>query len=198
MFYSIALSVEFSSDASDELTKAQLRNNLWLAFNDVRLLIEPAVTSIQALIIMVFYAEEFMTPSVSWSLVTKACVMLQALGITHWSLDSATSERRTALFWRLNLLDKELALILCRPPIFHREMGNAISLPSLEKAAARQQSRRSDGGYVLFEAHYNNQMHLLSRVRADIWQSLYGPDGERASAIEKSLESWHHKAKQVG
>ncbi len=121
MFYSVALGVASTASPSDESTKVKLRSNLWLAFNDARLLLEPSVTSIQALVIMACHAEEFMTPSLCWSLITKACIMLQALGITHWRLDAPTRERRILVFWRLNIMDKALALILGRPPTFHRE-----------------------------------------------------------------------------
>ncbi|KAA8651967.1 Zn(II)2Cys6 transcription factor [Aspergillus tanneri] len=197
MFYSVTLSVVSSTNPSDESTKANLRSNLWLAFNDVRLLLEPNVSSIQALVILACHVEEYMTPSLCWVLVTKACVMLQALGVTHWRLDSPTRERRTMLFWRLNTLDKSLALILCRPPTFHREMATGIALPTLEQLLHSQPYHPSSGAPALFEAHYMYQMHLLSRVMADVWHCLYGQDSDDVHTIKENLESWHLQATEV-
>lgn len=197
MFYSVALSVVSSTTPSDESTKVKLRSNLWLAFNDVKLLLEPNVTSIQALIILACYVEEFMTPSLCWTLITKACVMLQALGITHWRLDSPTCERRIMLFWRLNILDKALALVLCRPPTFHREIATGIALPTLDQLLPSQSRYPSSGAAVLFDAHYTHQMHLLSRIMADVWYCLYGQDSEDVHVIKGNLESWHRQATEV-
>lgn len=197
MFYSVALSVVSSTDPSDQSTKAKLRSNLWLAFNDVKLLLDPKPSSIQALVILACHIEEFMTPSLCWALVSKACIMLQALGITHWRLDSLTRERRTALFWRLNFLDKALALILCRPPTFHREMSIGIALPTLDQLLPSQPSHPSSGAPVLFDAHYTHQMLLLSRIMADVWHCLYGQDSDDVNAIKENLDSWHRQATEV-
>ncbi|KAK5119255.1 hypothetical protein LTR85_007869 [Meristemomyces frigidus] len=81
MFYSVALKTASSTDPSDESTKAKLRSNLWLAFNNVRILLEPSDTNMQALLILVSFAGDIMTPSLCWMLVTNACSMLQALGV---------------------------------------------------------------------------------------------------------------------
>ncbi|KAF7553504.1 hypothetical protein G7046_g7088 [Stylonectria norvegica] len=197
MFYCIALNVVSSSKPLQESTKAKLMSNLWLAFNDVRLLLEPSATSIQALVILACYAEEFMTPSICWSLVTKACTMLQALGVTHWRLDSQTRERRIMLFWRLNIMDKTMALILCRPPTFHREMTTEIAMPALDKLVSSQNRHSCSGEPVLFNAHYTNQMHVLSQVMADVWHCLYGQDSASGPEVRDKLDSWHQQATQV-
>lgn len=197
MFYSVALSVVSSTNPSHESTKAKLRSNLWLAFNDVKLLLEPNASSIQALVILACHVEEFMTPSLCWTLITKACVMLQALGITHWRLDNPTRERRIMLFWRLNTMDKALALIMCRPPIFHREMINAIALPTLDQLLPSQPHYPSGRTPVLFDAHYTQQLHLLSLIMADVWRCLYGQDSGDVHATRENLESWHRQATEV-
>ncbi|KAG5975006.1 hypothetical protein E4U55_007911 [Claviceps digitariae] len=198
MFYSIAIYVEHcKGNKQSSSTLSKLRRNLWMAFNDVRLLIEPSPTRIQALLILATYVEEFMTPCVCWSLVTKACTMLQALGIVHWRLDAATSEVRTLLFWRLNILDKALALILWRTPTFHREMANEIALPALNKLVRSQLNRSADSPPALFEAHYSHQMHLMSRIMADAWHALYGQDPEKVRAVKEQLEVWYQQAKEV-
>ena len=196
MFYSVALSKVTSGDSRDESVKKKLRSNLWLAFNDVRLLLEPNILSVLALVVMACYVEEFMTPSICWALVSKACVMLQALGITSWRLDLATRERRTMLFWRLNYLDKSLGLILCRPPTIHRTMASEIALPTLEQLLPPRPYSTS-GTAVLFEAHYTNQMHLLSCVMADAWHCLYGKEGDKVQVVKQSLESWYRHATEV-
>lgn len=197
MFYSVALSVLPSRGPSDETTKARLKSNLWLAFNDVRLLLEPKVSSIQALIVLACHAEEFMTPSMCWSLVSRACTMLQALGITHWRLDSPTRDRRIMLFWRLNAMDNALALILCRPPTFCREMTAKIPLPTLDQLLHSQSHYPSSGVPALFDAHYMNQMHLLSRIMADVWHCIYGSSPSDGHSLKENLESWHRQATEV-
>ena len=197
MFYSVALSTSSSNNTSDGSTKAKLRSNLWLAFNDVRLLLEPSILSVLALVVMACYVEEFMTPSICWALISKACIMLQALGISNWRLDGPTRERRTILFWRLNYLDKALGLILCRPPTLHRRMETEAALPTIDQLLPSR-SYSSAGASVLFEAHYTNQMHLLSRVMTDVWHCLYGQEGDRVHIVKQSLETWHRKATEVG
>ena len=52
-----------------EQTKAQLRSNLWIALNDVRLLLEPTEVNIQALWLLACHPEEFTTPTLCWMLV---------------------------------------------------------------------------------------------------------------------------------
>ena len=197
MFYSVALNTVSSTSPSDQSTKAKLKSNLWLAFNDAKFLLEPSPSSIQALVILACHVEEFMTPSFCWALVSKACMMLQALGVTHWRLDSPTRERRTLLFWRLNVLDKALALILCRPPTFHREMTSEIALPTLDQLLPSSQHRPSVGAPVLFDAHYKNQMHLMSLLMADMWHCLHGKGSEDLYAIKENLDSWHRQATEV-
>ena len=194
MFYSVALSTVSSSTPSDELTKARLRSNLWLAFNDVRLLLEPSASGIQALIIMACYVNEYVTPQLCWSLISQACTMLLALGITHWHLDRTTRERRAMLFWRLNDLDKALALILGRPPTLHRECAAAVPLPTLDQLLP---ARPHGGAPALFNAHYSHQMHMLSRIKSDIWHCLYGQDSAKLHVIRENLDSWNREATEV-
>ncbi|KAI9704640.1 MAG: hypothetical protein M1820_005388 [Bogoriella megaspora] len=62
-----------SNNPSDESTKAKLRCNLWLALNDVRLLLEPSEANIQALILLACHVEEFTTPSTCWMLLLEGC-----------------------------------------------------------------------------------------------------------------------------
>ena len=197
MFYSIALRVLSDSHPTDESTKAKVRSNLWLSFNDVRLLLDPSSSSIQALIILASYVEEFMTPSICWSLISKACTMLQALGFTQWRLDSATRERRIILFWRLNILDKALALVMCRPPTYHREMSNEISLPTLDQLSLSHHRSASNDVPAIFNAHSTHQMHLLSQIMADAWHCLYGQTSDDVGAVIERLESWYHQATEV-
>jgi hypothetical protein len=79
IFYSVALSSLNGTAASDHSMK--LRSNLWLAFNDVRLLLEPSYLNIQALVTMTLHAEKYLAPYACWALISKACAMLIALGI---------------------------------------------------------------------------------------------------------------------
>ena len=120
--------------------------------------------------------------------------MLLALGITHWHLDAATRERRIAMFWRLDVLDKTLALILGRPPTLHRELAAAIPLPTLDQLLT---GRSPHGGPALFDAHYSNQMHLLSRIKSEVWHCLYGQDSANIHVVRENLDSWNREANEV-
>ncbi|KAF3760244.1 hypothetical protein M406DRAFT_334922 [Cryphonectria parasitica EP155] len=196
MFYSIALNVVSSTNPPDEATKAKIRSNLWLAFNDVRLLLEPSVANIQALVVMACYAEESSTPELCWTLVNKACSMLLALGI-YWRVDPPTRQRRILMFWRLNVLDKALALMLFRPPSFSREVVKDMPLPTLDQLLPAQAPSASRGGPILFAAHYKNQLHLFSLIVADVWQCFYGHELDMVQRTKEKLESWHQRAVQV-
>ncbi|EXJ80875.1 hypothetical protein A1O3_07162 [Capronia epimyces CBS 606.96] len=217
MFYSVVLGTR----PADEPIKAKLRSNLWLAFNDVRLLLEPTASSVQALVILACHVEEFMTPSLCWALISRACIMLQALGISPWQLDPPTRERRatsfgrlnaldqswrldsptlegrTMLFWRLNVLDQSLALILGKPPTFHREITVGMTPPTLDKLLPSQSQYPSSGAPVLFNAHYTHQMHLLSRVMSDVWHCLHGQGSDDVHTVIETVESWHRQAREV-
>lgn len=201
MYYSIILSMVSSTNPMDESTKAKLRCNLWLALNDVRLLLEPSEPNIQALILLACHVEEFTTPSLCWMLVTNACRMLQALGVSHRRFDSRTRERRLMIFWHLNILDKGLALSFGRPPTFHRAMAREIALPTLDQLLPFQPHRTSTGTPALFGAHFMHQMLLLSRVMADVWHCLYEETAPNKRSIELAseyLELWYHQAHRVG
>lgn len=192
MFYSITLSTN-----TRDVWTTKLRSNLWNAFNDVRLLLEPTIPSIQAFIILVCYTEEFMSPSICWMLVSKACMMLQAIDIRHGRFDAAMREMCNMLFWRLNTLDKSLALILCKPPTFPPEMATSIPMPPLEQLLHVLPSYSSGDAPALFNAHYVHQMHLMSTVMADVWSCLYGQDSHKVLEVTESLEAWYRHAMEV-
>ena len=201
MYYSIVLSMVSSTDPTDDSKKAKLRCNLWLALNDVRLLLEPSESNIQALVLLACHVEEFTTPSLCWMLITNACRMLQALGVNHRRLDPQTRERRAMIFWHLNLLDKGLALIFGRTPTFQRKMAREIALPTLEQLLPFQPHLSSAGAPSLFGAHYLHQMLLLSREMADIWDCLYGEAAPTDLTIESAsvnLDLWYRPAHKVG
>ena len=201
MYYSVILSMVSSTDPMNESTKAKLRCNLWLALNDVRLLLEPSEPNIQALTLLACHVEEFTTPSLCWMLVTNACRMLQALGVNHRRFDPRTRERRVMIFWHLNILDKGLALIFGRPPTFHRAMAREIALPTLEQLLPFQPHRTSTGAPTLFGAHYLHQMLLLSRVMADVWNCLHeetAPNNRSIELAREDLELWYRQAQEVG
>lgn len=79
IYYSIALG------CLDEMTSIvyaeKMKSNLWLAFSDVKFLLKPSFLHIEALIAMTFGAERYMSPDACWTLTSKACTMLIALGV---------------------------------------------------------------------------------------------------------------------
>ena len=199
LFYGVILSMVCSNNPSDERMKTRLKCNLWLALNDVRLLLEPSDLKIGALILLAVHVEEFTTPSLCWMLVTNACRMLQALGITNRRLDPPSRQRRNLLFWNLNILDKSMALVFCRPPTFSQAITREMTLPTMSQLLSFQPHRSSRDVPALFGAHYMYHMYLLSRVMGDAWYCLYEQDHDIRSinAVRESLDSWHGRATEV-
>ncbi|KXS96659.1 hypothetical protein AC579_6328 [Pseudocercospora musae] len=196
MFYSIAFGAESARDEPDETTKSELRSNIWLAFNDMRVIIDADITNLQALLVLATQITEFMTPSLCWNLVTNACVMLQALGVTHRHIDTPLREQRSVIFWRLNIFDKAMALTMARPPVFHHDTVRKIAMPTLEQLLPSN----SIGQPSLFHAHFVHQIMLLSQVMGDIWQCVYGIEASDSRAIiaaKDQLESWNSNAVQI-
>lgn len=177
---------------------------------------------------MACYAEAIATPSLTWSLVHQAGTMLLALagGAAQpaWRLDPAIKQQRARMFWRLNVLDKVMALVLFRPPVFSRDVVEDVRMPTLDQlvppigpaASSRSDADSSaakpmlkadnggDGGGTtttttpkVFTAHFHNQMHLLSGLMADVWRCLHARDAESVPGIKAELESWHQQAVQV-
>lgn len=114
---------------------------------------------------------------------------------THVQIDPTTKKQRDTLFWRLNALDKALSLILSRSPIFQRDLMNAIQSPTLEELLSTRP--RSDGMPILFEAHFDQQMYLLSRVQAEVWHCLPGQETHNVDHVRKDLESWYTEAAEA-
>ncbi|KAK4502302.1 hypothetical protein PRZ48_005727 [Zasmidium cellare] len=201
MFYSVALASR-SEDVIPGCTKAELKSNLWLAFNDVRLFIEPSLLNIQALIVLATQLDEYMTPSVCWMLVSKACTMIQALGQSqsrrvHDSSDQQKVYR--ALFWQLNFLDKSLALSLIKPPTIHPEAMKGVPMPTLDQLATAHHGPNEPR---VFDAHYTHQMYKLSDVmgEASQWlstQARHGFDHDVVSSNMERLDKWYHNATEV-
>lgn len=206
MYYSIILSMVSSLNPEDLSTTEKLRCNLWLAVNDVRILLEPSEPNIQALALLATHVEEFTSPSLCWMLIANACRMLQALGINLRHLSPETRRRRTLTFWYLNLVDKGLSIIFGRPPTFNRAMAKDITLPSVAELLPYQphsEGTRSDSGArtgSLFGAHYIHQIMQLSYIIGDIWNCIYDgalPDENVVQARKEELEAWYIIAKPV-
>ncbi|KIX98383.1 uncharacterized protein Z520_05684 [Fonsecaea multimorphosa CBS 102226] len=200
MYYGITLNLVSAADPRDESTKAKLRHNLWLALNDARLLLEPTELNIQALLLLALDVEEFTSPSLCWMMVTNACRMLQALGVSDRRFDSQTRDRRVAMFWHLNLVDIGLALIFGRSPTFHRGMTRQIPMPTVKQLLPFQPHIGSPGALALFGVHYIHQMFILSRIMADIWYCLHEeltPNDDSIESISKDLESWYLQAQKI-
>jgi hypothetical protein len=153
--------------------------------------------------LLAMHVQDFHTPSLCWMLVTTACRMLQALGITGRSMSKETSDRRRWLFWVLNSLDLSLALIFGRPRTFHRAMRERLGAPSVNQLLGWQPhlADTASGGSrsSLFGAHFMHQMYAAGGILADIWNLLYDhPSTHRpVEAIKGSLDSWYANASKV-
>lgn len=108
-----------------------------------------------------------------------------------------TKRKRDALFWRLSSKEKAMSLILSKAPIFQRELTKSMTLPSLEDLLSNCPRYPTDGMPVLFEAHYEHQMALLSRIQIDAWHCLPGQESQSVPRVRKDLETWYTHAKKV-
>lgn len=204
MFYSVAWSEHDAAsddDCQPGLTRAKLKSNLWLAFNDVQLFIEPSLLNVQALIVLATRAERIMAPTVSWMLVSKACTMMGAFGQTRRYHETSDHQKAYAmLFWQLNLLDKSLALCLMKPPTIHKDATKVVPMPTLDQLVPAHSEPNESR---VFDAHYTYQMYLLSEIigEASHWlstQARLGFDHDVVSSNMKSLDEWFRKATEVG
>lgn len=195
MYYCIILKV---TDAVH--LKSQLRQELWASLGNISVLMKPSDANIQAILIVIGLVPDLIDPSLCWMLSSSACRMLQALGVTHPRIDAQTREQRQLRFWQLNLVDKALAVIFGRSPIFPQRMGNEVDLPTLEQIRPSTQHRTLDGSKGYFASHLMYQKFLLSKVMADIWHCLYGGIESQDLEIESiiaNLESWYEQAHKV-
>nr|POE78426.1 putative transcriptional regulatory protein c11d3.07c [Quercus suber] len=191
IFYTIALEHVSQKESLDEVKSAMLRKNLWWAFNDVRLFLKPTIVGVHALLLMMQHAEQYLTPSICWSLLSKACSMMQTLESDQWREPGSVSEPRTVLFWRLNLLDKSLALALNRVPSIAGSVAFNKPLPSLQQFMTPINTQIPK----LFQAHFGRQMAQLSLLMGEVWECAHGQRFE-SSRVRKSLEAWHTQASQ--
>jgi len=198
IFYSVAYAMESATSTTATLMVARLRSNLWLAFNDVRLLLEPSVLNIQAMVIMATVSGNLMTPHKSRSLVVKACTMLLDMGIgVPGRLDDKSRQQYTAIFWRLSFLDQLLALVLSKPPIFQRELAKTIPLIEFNQLILSSSGYTLGRGPLLFNAHYNYQISLLTRIMADTWCCFCGKQAQDVPQVRSHLEIWYLEAVKV-
>jgi hypothetical protein len=69
---------------------------------------------------------------------------------------------------------------------------NAMPLPTLEELLSTRP--RLEGMPILFEAHFDQQVYLLSRVQAEVWHCLPGQETQNVDKVRKDLESWYTEA----
>ncbi|KAK5683080.1 hypothetical protein LTS10_004610 [Elasticomyces elasticus] len=198
LYYGVILSSQLALDLlGDQKVSARLRANLWLAFNDTRLLAEPCDPNIQALTFLACHVEPFSTPSLCWMLLSNACRMLRALAVNHRALETQTMERRLMLFWHLNALEKSMCLTFPWPGTFHRTMFSAIPLPTLKEILPCQPSLSSADRPSLWGAHYMHQSFSLSRIKTDVWGALDENNARAQQTAKHALDAWHHEATQI-
>lgn len=204
MFYGMTYSNMASTKPADdqsrhvsEQTKAALRANVWLALNNVRVLLHPSDASIQALTLLACDVEEFTSPSMCWMLMSNACRMLQALGISH-RLDAQTKARRQMLFWTLNALDQSLALTFGRNPTFHRALGKEVPLPRLDQLMQSPRDGVREGPF-LFGAHFMRQLWSFSTIMSDVWCTIYEHDSShgKVQEVKHQLDAWYKHTMEV-
>ncbi|TKA38315.1 hypothetical protein B0A54_09255 [Friedmanniomyces endolithicus] len=189
IYYGIILASLRLNTTEIEKTRSRLRANLWLAFNDTRLLLEPSDPNIQALAFLACHVYPFTTPSLCWMLLSNACRMLRALAVNQKVAEPETKERRIILFWHLNTLEKAMMLIFPWPGAFHRTMYNNIPLPTLTQILPSQPQVGTDRRPSLFGAHWMQQSFILSKVMTDIWLALDEDDARAQRAAKQALDA---------
>ncbi|KAK0264955.1 hypothetical protein LTR91_013956 [Friedmanniomyces endolithicus] len=197
IYYGIILASLRLNTTEIEKTRSRLRANLWLAFNDTRLLLEPSDPNIQALAFLACHVYPFTTPSLCWMLLSNACRMLRALAVNQKVAEPETKERRIILFWHLNTLEKAMMLIFPWPGAFHRTMYNNIPLPTLTQILPSQPQVGTDRRPSLFGAHWMQQSFILSKVMTDIWLALDEDDARAQRAAKQALDASYREAMQV-
>ncbi|KAK0858368.1 hypothetical protein LTS02_008988 [Friedmanniomyces endolithicus] len=197
IYYSIILTSLPLNTTDVEKTRSRLRANLWLAFNDTRLLLEPSEPNIQAIAFLACHVYPFTTPSLCWMLLSNACRMLRALAVNQKVADPETKERRVILFWYLNTPEKAMMLIFPWPGAFHRTMYNNIPLPTLTQILPAQPQVDTDKRSSLFGTHWMQKSFILSRVMTDIWLALDEDDVRAQRAAKQALDAWYREAMQV-
>jgi hypothetical protein len=122
--------------------------------------------------------------------------MLQALGINSRSLDSATKARRLLLFWTLNTIDKDLALMFGRPPTLHRFGLPLIPVQKMLDYQPHASGSENESFASTFGAHHMRVMHSRSIIQADMWNLLFENDS-KFEEVAKELDDWYQQSKSV-
>ncbi|KAI1340154.1 hypothetical protein F5Y15DRAFT_49996 [Xylariaceae sp. FL0016] len=199
IFYGFMLteaSTNLNANIGSDL-QLKLKWNLWYAMNDARLLLQPSELHIQALLLLAVHVDAFHTPSLCWMVSTTAFRMMQALGINTPGLNAETKRHRSNLFWFMNMMDKGLALVFGRPPIFTQTMCAAVPMPSIIQLQSFQphmhDATHGESAFrSLFGAHFLYRAFLQTQIIAEVWDQVFGDATGHTPRIvvRKRLDTW--------
>ena len=110
-----------------------LQWNAWMVLEESNLLMEPSELNIQALTLVACHCQDFITPSVCWTLISNACLLSRAMSLHLPSptapLDSEANRQRNCLFWSLFIVDKSLSMAFGRPALLPNHLYKDVPLP---------------------------------------------------------------------
>jgi hypothetical protein len=127
LFYCLAATSSVLQAPQYATLKPKLRWNTWMALDDGSLFLEASEVNIQALFALAIHGDSFATPSMSWTLVSHACRMAQALNLHH----PGQEQRKLLLFWSLYAVDKGASLAFGRPPTLAFPYYQTVSSPDI-------------------------------------------------------------------
>ncbi|KAF2673406.1 hypothetical protein BT63DRAFT_451449 [Microthyrium microscopicum] len=199
LFYCLTATASALQTPEYATTKKSLRWNTWIAIDNGGLFMEPSEINMQALFTLAIHGDSFATPSMSWTLVSHACRMAQAL-----NLHLPTQEpRKILMFWALYAVDKGVSLAFGRPPMLPSSYYQNVLLPDLDGLSEytphvdRQEGRghaqaRSFGAThflqsILLSILSGKILHFLN-LKGSVNQASYESEKD---ALQGELEQWY-------
>jgi hypothetical protein len=200
LFYCLTASASALQTPEYAILKKRLCWNTWVALDDGTLYLEPSEINIQALFALAIHGDIFATPSTSWTLVSHACRMAQALNLHSLGQEP----RKIFMFWALYAVDKGVSLAFGRPPMLPSSYYQNVPLPDVDGLADyaphvnRQDERHEKAKSRNFGATHFLQAILLSMLSGKILHFLHlrgsldqsSSERERA-ALHRELQQWY-------
>jgi hypothetical protein len=195
LFYCLAASSSALQAPQYATLKPKLRWNTWMALDDGGLFLETSEVNIQALFALAIHGDSFATPNMSWTLVSHACRMAQALNLHLPGED----KRRLLLFWSLYAVDKGASLAFGRPPTLPFPYYQTVPFPDINGLAdytphfERQDQNPQDSQVGGFGAIHFIQTVVLSMLTGKILHFLNCIDSFDLVTYRRERDTFHEE-----
>ncbi|KAH8888639.1 hypothetical protein GQ53DRAFT_243765 [Thozetella sp. PMI_491] len=176
------------------------RVNARVALEHAGLFLEPSKVAVQTFMLLAVHSDDFVSPNISWMLMSHACRQAQALSLQVRStcLDPDEWQRQLSLFWCLFVVDKWFALAFGRPAFLPGVLYKNVPSPSLEHLTKFKphfdnlETTPWDKNRTTFGAHVFFQCIELAKLTDVILERLSAEDAlcDR-SELKASLDNWH-------